>query len=196
MRLSEAHYTHSAYERRKRACTIALLAREHYESAFEPGCGYGHLTELLARRCTRLLATDADAATVERARQRLAHHRGVAIEHTCVPTQWPREKFDLIVLAEFLYYLPKVSIATLAACAAQSLEAGGEIIACHWRHPIPESDFSGDAAHEILEHWLGLERTDEHADRDFVLASWRRPLLSSGYGPPRPPVAANTCPVT
>ena len=88
---------------------------------------------------------------------------------------WPRQPFDLIVLAEFLYYLPRAAIVTLGERAAQSLKPGGEIVACHWRHPIPESDFSGDVAHRILEQALGLERSGEHVETDFVLASWRRP---------------------
>ena len=39
------------YEARKYALSLALLPRERYGAAFEPGCSIGVLTALLAPRC-------------------------------------------------------------------------------------------------------------------------------------------------
>ena len=52
------------YEARKYTVTTALLPRQRYGMAFEPGCSIGVLTALLAPRCDTLLACDAvpDAA--------------------------------------------------------------------------------------------------------------------------------------
>ena len=179
MRLTEAHYSTSAYEQRKRALTIDALPKPRYERAFEPGCGYGHLSELLAPRCTRLVACDIDAATIAEARRRLAAYPNVHVEQRRIPDAWPEGDFDLIVLAEFLYYLPRVSIASVARKAARSLQPDGTLIACHWRHPIPESDFSGDDVHAILQAELEVECERDHVEPDFVLTQWRRRHRSS-----------------
>jgi SAM-dependent methyltransferase len=174
MRLNEQHYTTSAYEQRKRALTVDCLPHAHYEHAFEPGCGYGHLSELLAPRCTRLLATDIDTNTLAQARTRLAGHSNVYVKCLRVPDEWPLGEFDLIVVAEFLYYLSRDSIAAVARAAARSVRNDGTLVACHWRHPIPESDFSGDAVHEILQSELGMECQRQHVEDDFVLTQWRQ----------------------
>jgi SAM-dependent methyltransferase len=99
----------------------------NYASAFEPGCGYGHLIELLAPRRARVLAADADAQTAACARTRLSRHVGVTVIQANVPVDWPEETFDIIVLAEFLYYLPHASIVILARNAARSLKSQGEL---------------------------------------------------------------------
>jgi len=50
------------YEARKYAISVALLPRERYGAAFEPGCSIGVLTTMLAPRCDRLLACDAQTS--------------------------------------------------------------------------------------------------------------------------------------
>src|SRR5665213_696736 len=52
------NFATSSYEQRKYAHTVAALPNEHFCNVFEPGCSIGVLTELLAPRCERLLATD------------------------------------------------------------------------------------------------------------------------------------------
>ena len=94
----------SAYEQRKYAVTMASLPRRHYGSVFEPGCSIGVLTEMLATRCDRLLATDVVPAALDRARSRLAALRHVTLEQRAIPEEWPEAIFDLIVLSEIAYY--------------------------------------------------------------------------------------------
>src|ERR1700739_2653337 len=59
------------YEQRKYAITLALLPRQHYRHAFEPGCSIGVLTALLTERCSQVTASDVAAAALESARRRL-----------------------------------------------------------------------------------------------------------------------------
>ena len=68
------------YERRKRALTTAMLPRERFRNAFEPGCSIGTLTDLLAPRCDRLTATDVADSALDSARARAARNdrRGVS----------------------------------------------------------------------------------------------------------------------
>ena len=62
----------SAYERRKRALTLASLPRERYRSALEVGCSVGALAVDLAGRCDRVLAIDDSATAIDLARRRTA----------------------------------------------------------------------------------------------------------------------------
>src|SRR5580693_465333 len=92
------------YEARKYAITVALLPRERYGTAFEPGCSIGVLTARLAPRCASLLACDAIDSAVASARTRTARLPGVRVERRMIPRDWPPGEFDLIVFSEILYY--------------------------------------------------------------------------------------------
>ena len=108
------------YEARKYAVSTALLPRQRYGRAFEPGCSIGVLTAMLAPRCDALLACDAVPDAVSSARARTAGLPGVRVEQRAVPGQWPPGSFDLIVLSELLYYFEPAWDSTPAArgCAA------------------------------------------------------------------------------
>ena len=79
------------YERRKRALLLAMLGRETYLHAFEPGCGAGDLTRILARRCSRLCAVDVSIAAIGHCRGRLAADgiSNVDIMVLDLPRHWP-----------------------------------------------------------------------------------------------------------
>src|ERR1700727_3460886 len=77
------------YEARKYALTVALLPRERYGTAFEPGCSVGVLTAALSSRCDSLLACDAIADAVASARSRTAGRAGGRVEQRVVPSAWP-----------------------------------------------------------------------------------------------------------
>ena len=73
------------YEARKYALSVALLPRQRYSTAFEPGCSIGVLTARLAARCDSLLSWDAVADAVASARSRTACLPGVLVEQACGP---------------------------------------------------------------------------------------------------------------
>ena len=173
MRLSYEHYSLSSYEQSKRAATLAFLGRERYARAFEPGCAYGHLSKPLSERCDALLAWECDKATRDKALDCLSPHENIEVELASVPEMWPTGDFGLIVLSEFLYYLTPEEIEEVAALAAASLSDGGELIACHWRHPIPESDLVGDEVHRIIDEHARLTKIRETVENDYVLTLWR-----------------------
>jgi methylase of polypeptide subunit release factors len=97
------NFATSSYEQRKYALTINSLPRERYRNAFEPGCSIGVLSELLASRCERLLATDIVSSALEQAEQRLSKYENVVVESRAIPGSWPDEVFDLVVLSEVAY---------------------------------------------------------------------------------------------
>ena len=51
----------------------------------------------------------------------------------------------------------------------QSLAPTGHLIACHWRHPMPENPTGGDEVHERLRANSRWQSVAVHIEKDFVL---------------------------
>lgn len=165
---------HRWYERRKRALTIAALTRRRYRRTFEPGCGLGLLTELLATRCDELVAADAASTAVAAAARRVADRPNVRLEVMAVPDAWPEGLFDLIVLSELGYYLERSGVAALGDMVAARLTADGELLAVHYRPDTGEHRTNGDVVHELLGAARGLTRIVHHVEEQFLLDVFRR----------------------
>ncbi|HEX3824626.1 MAG TPA: SAM-dependent methyltransferase [Mycobacteriales bacterium] len=162
------------YERRKYALTIASLPKPRYLRCFEAGCSIGVLTSMLAPRCVSLLAADITASSVVATRQRLEGRPGVTVEQLTLPADWPDGSFDLIVLSEIGYYLAKEDLDELVTRATESLEAGGTLIAVHWRHGVADYPLRGEDVHEVIEASPYLERLARHDEEDFLLEVFAR----------------------
>ena len=174
MRQTYEYYRDAWHERRKRQLLLSALRRPRYQRVFEPDCGFGHLTRALAQRCENVVAADRDELAVAQAQLDLGQMPNVDLSTMRVPEEWPQGYFDLIVLGEFLYYLTRDQIRAVARCALQSLEPNGELIACHWRQPMPESQIGGDEVHAELHAALPLQFALRHQEADFILESWSR----------------------
>ena len=163
----------SAYERRKYALTMASLPNEHYGSVFEPGCSIGVLTELLATRCDRLLATDLIPSVLERARVRLEHSPQVVLSPLAIPGSWPKGRFDLVVLSEIAYYFDATTLERVIERTLESTGPGAHVVGVHWRGQT-NYPLSGDGAHEIIGSCSALTRLVHHVETDFILEVWER----------------------
>jgi SAM-dependent methyltransferase len=162
------------YEARKYAVTVALLPRERYGAAFEPGCSIGVLTAQLAARCDSLLACDAIPAAVASARSRTVALPSVRVEQRVVPREWPMGSFDLIVFSEILYYFDDADLDQVLRLGLLALRPGGHLIAVHWRHPAPDHPRTGDEVHEILAGRPRLARLARYRDPDFTAEVYTR----------------------
>jgi SAM-dependent methyltransferase len=156
------------YETRKYALTVALLPRDHYGTAFEPGCSIGVLTERLASRCGSLLACDAIPDAVASARARTTGLPGVRVERRTIPGQWPRRPFDLIILSELLYYFGDADLNEVLRLAVSSLRPDGHLLVVHWRHPAPDHPRTGDETHDVVAGHPALARLAGYRDPDFT----------------------------
>jgi hypothetical protein len=167
------HFATSSYELRKYALTVASLPRSRYDSAFEPGCSIGVLSEQLATRCHQLLATDLVIDAVAVATRRLEGHRHVRVEHRAIPEQWPHEIFDLIVFSEIAYYFDEPALGEIMDLVARSTGTGAHLIAVHWRG---ETDYplTGDHAHELIACTPTLRSVVHHEEEEFLLDVWER----------------------
>lgn len=162
------------YERRKYAISLAQLPARRYRSGFEPGCSIGVFTEMLARRCDRLLACDVAAAAVHAAQQRTRDMPHARVERRDIPRQWPSGRFDLIVFSEMLYYFAEPDLGQILDCAVRALQPGGTLLAVHWRHPVADYPRSGDDVHQALAARPGLGRLVSHIEPDFLAEIYLR----------------------
>ncbi|KXV15723.1 methyltransferase [Caballeronia megalochromosomata] len=163
---------HRWYERRKRALTLASLPHERYVRAFEPGCGNGELTALLAPRCDALIATDIAEDAVALTRQRVAQCPNVEVQQMLLPDHWPVGKFDLVILSEIGYYLDEPQLWHVVEHIHRTLAHDGAVVACHWRRSIEGWIQNGDEVHARLRGRMSLPLLSHYWDDDLVLDVW------------------------
>jgi SAM-dependent methyltransferase len=157
-------FTSRWYEERKYALTVAALPAKEYARGLEIGCSIGVLTAMLSARCLSLTALDASPRALELARSRVQSH--VTLLQGSVPQDWPAGTWDLIVLSEVGYYLGSEDLTQLLDLVERHLVPGGAVVACHWRHPVPDYPLTGDQVHQALARWPRLSRLEEE---DFLL---------------------------
>lgn len=171
------------YERRKRALTLACLPRERFAYGFEPGCANGELSAALATRCDRLLASDGIDKAVSLARLRLKDCANVQVRKAWVPQEWPHDKFDLIVLSEFLFYVSPQTVQDIAQLAQKTLLPGGVILACHWLHPVSQCVLTGEQVHQRLNDCIELTKQCHVVEPDLMIDVWRAgPSIGAAEG--------------
>ena len=167
------HYRSDFQEQRRHHLLVSMLESPTYHRTFEPACASGTLTGLLAERSFEVIAWDGSANAVRHAQDALTGRANVQISQGEVPANWPDGTFDLIVLSDFLYYLPENSIRTVAQKSRKSLAPGGTVMACHWRGIA--HDFltpGGEAVHRILVDELGGPNGPCFCDRRQEIAGW------------------------
>ena len=160
----------SWYERRKRSVLLASLPSERYRCAWEPGCSLGHLTAELSRRCDRLTASDISPRAIAGARHLVASEH-VRIDVAQTPVQPPDlapGSCDLVVLSEFLYYLPARTRAATIELAVKLLSPGGHLVTAHWRDHPADAHCSGEQANAEVVAALGSSLV-HHLDEHFIL---------------------------
>jgi SAM-dependent methyltransferase len=170
--------SHRWYERRKRALLLGALPHEHYARAFEPACGNGELTALLAPRCVELIATDIAADAVALTRKRVSDLRNVEVAQMLLPDAWPEGPLDLIVLSEIGYYLDEPQLWHVVEHVHRTLSPEGAVIACHWRKPIDGWSRNGEEVHATLRGRLSLPLLAHYWDDDMMLDVWTRDTKS------------------
>jgi len=144
----------SGYERMKYDATLAALRRARYRRGLEIGCSIGVLTARLATRCDSLLSIDVAEKALQAARERCRAFANVEFDKVRVPTKWPAGRFDLIILAEVVYYLDAGDVSRLAEQVRASTEPGGDVLLVHWTGPT-NYPLSGDEAAELFTTALG-----------------------------------------
>ena len=167
-------YRSNWLERRRLDLLVAMLPHELYGSIFEPACANGSLTRRLASRGGRVVGWDGSPNAIAQARRFVDMHTHVELAEKSVPDDWPEVPFDLVVLSDFLYYLPTERIIDVALLSARTVRACGSIVGCHWRGSA--HDFlvdGGDAVHAVLADVLGPPEMS-YIDERHVIDVWNR----------------------
>lgn len=154
------------YEQRKRDLTVGSLPDRRYHRGLEIGCSIGMLTEMLAPRCTDLIAVDISERAVAQARARAGSRVDIRVLDVLV--DFPEGEFDLIVLSEVGYYWGDAGLRAALRRVRSHLTHGGVLVACHWRHPVDDYPMSGDEVHAAIAT-QGWTRLVGHLEQDFVL---------------------------
>lgn len=184
----EAAYTHSAdpwrsaspryrYQRVKYESLVALLPPGRvYADVLDIGSGLGTLTRLLAPRAERVLGLDLAQAAVDRAVQASAGFDNVAFRQadaSALPAELDG-RFDLVVVADTLYYLAAVGDEALDAVVhriADLLVPGGTVLVAN--HYFSRWDRDSRLTRRIHDRFAESARfalVSEHR-RPFYLAS-------------------------
>ena len=127
---------------------------------------------MLAPRCGQLLISDGSETAIKLARLRVASSPNVEATVAWLPADWPDGLFDLIVLSEWLYYVPVEDLDLLVAKVRACLGPDGIVVACHWRAPIAGCSLDGDAVHARLAAGLSLPHLSSLQEHDFRLDVW------------------------
>ncbi len=94
------------FERERHTQMLRLaLAQGSISSALEVGCAAGAFTVQLAPHCKRLTVIDVVPQAIERSRRRIRGSPHISWIVSDVQQFSPDERFDLIVVAEVLYYI-------------------------------------------------------------------------------------------
>ena len=118
------------YQRRKYETILSLLPAHRFRSAVDLGCGVGLMTRMLASHADTVLGLDLAQAAIDSAQARTPMPPSVRFAQADL-LDLPRTmdgQFDLVVLADTLYYLRPIDealLAQLALRAAQLLVPGG-----------------------------------------------------------------------
>lgn len=139
----------SDYERRKYDDTIAMLGGRRFASGFEIGCSIGVLTARLAAVCDALLSVDINARALQAARVRCAHLEHVSFAEMAVPHEFPKARFDLVVVSEVAYYWSDADL-KLAIDRICDSAPGGQIELVHFLPPVEDYVRDGDAVHAMF----------------------------------------------
>lgn len=83
------------------------LGPSPFINGLEVGCAEGVFTDLLAKRCQRLMALDISATAVDRAKQKNIPNASFVVTDLFSWTPPPRTSFDIVVFGDVLYYLDK-----------------------------------------------------------------------------------------
>lgn len=173
------------YQKRKYETLVALLPPgRRYARVLDVGCGLGALSRLLAPRAGHVLGLDLAQAAVERATTASAGIANIAFRQgdAGALAMDLHGQFDLVVVADTLYYLMETDEAALDAVAhaiAQVLRPGGTCLLAN--HYFSRWDRDSRLSRRIHDRFIVAPEftlISEHR-RPFYLAS----LLSTGHPP-------------
>ncbi|MEX3960376.1 beta-1,4-N-acetylglucosamine oligosaccharide N-methyltransferase NodS [Trinickia symbiotica] len=116
------------HERHRQMLHLSL-SKGSIKSALEVGCARGAFTEKLAPHCERLTVIDIVPRAIARTRERMKDAPHINWIVSDVQHFRSKEQFDLIVVAEVLYYLDGIAeVRTAVRNLARMLAPAGQLV--------------------------------------------------------------------
>jgi SAM-dependent methyltransferase len=153
------NYSSSEYEREKYAATLTAIGTGPYAQVLEIGCSIGIFTQLLAPRCSALVAMDYSPRALELATARVGSLANVELLQGTFPEQVPTRSWDLVVCSEVLYYLDRPALANALEWLRAQLAGGARVVTVSWRGPGASEPLRGDEVHDTLASKLASAHT-------------------------------------
>ncbi|MGY4501465.1 2-polyprenyl-3-methyl-5-hydroxy-6-metoxy-1,4-benzoquinol methylase [Bradyrhizobium sp. GM24.11] len=179
---------HNPFERERHTQLLRLsLSNGAVSTGLEIGCAAGAFTEKLAPHCKRLTVIDVMPRAIGRAVQRTKRWSHISWAATDILQFSTEELFDLIVVAEVLYYLEDMTrMRTAIDKMVKILAPGGYLVfgsardaTCRrWGHVAGAETVITILTEALIE----VERVQcqgQSADEDCLLVRFRNPERSS-----------------
>jgi SAM-dependent methyltransferase len=168
------------YQQRKYNSLLSMLPQHKYRNVLDIGCGLGAFTRKLAPFSEAILGTDISEVAITRARQLSANYSNVRYSvATALEAPGSRAAFDLIVLADTLYYLDSPSterIRTIAHALTSMLLPGGLLLLVnHYFFKFDRASRITRATHDIFSYGPLLTRVAEYRRAFFLATLLQRP---------------------
>jgi SAM-dependent methyltransferase len=167
---------HFRYQQSKYATMLSLLPRRRYKRALDLGCGLGNLTRLLGKHADRVLGIDVSHVAVAQARQgtpeqsNLQFQQGDALNLS----RDLDNGFDLVVIADTLYYLSPLSDEVLHTVRERVLDllvpGGILLLVNHFTLNLDPGSRWSPKIHQVFRSACGFTTIHE-SRRRFYLAS-------------------------
>lgn len=175
---ADARYT---YQRRKYEALSGMLAGRRYNNVLDLGSGLGDLARLLADCSERVLGLDISQVALDRAsgrHQAVSNLRFAQADVLNLPAHYDGA-FDLVMVADMLYYLPQPiedsTLKQLATRLAQLLQPGGTLLlANHFFFAADPDSRLSRRIHQAFAWSPSFQVISEHR-RPFFLASLLAP---------------------
>lgn len=173
------------YQRLKYDTLSSLLPARRFSRALDIGCGLGLLAERLASRADHVLGIDISTVAIAAARARTSHIPNVRYAQGDLLSLDAalNGRYDLVVVADTIYYLPPphddALLKRVALCLARLLAPGGVLlVANHYFARLDRASRLSRRIHEALRWSPALELFAEHR-RPFYLACLLVPASST-----------------
>ena len=165
------------YQQRKYDSLLSMLPARRFRNALDVGCGLGSFTRKLAPFCNHILGTDISAEAIRQARKLSSAHSHVdySQEDMLEQSGSPREgTFDLIILADTLYYIDPLTDARLNSIArnisSQMTPGGLLLLVNHYFFGVDRASRSTRDIHDMFPQTSICGRVAEYR-RAFFLAT-------------------------
>jgi SAM-dependent methyltransferase len=168
------------YQQRKYDSLLSMLPQRRFQSVLDIGCGRGAFTRKLAPFAAEILGTDISEVAITQARMLSKEQRNISYS-TAPMLEAPdtEQRFDLIVLADTLYYAEAPSaerFKTISRNIGARLVPGGLLLLVnHYFFGIDPPSRATRMTHNIFRANPELNCVAEHRRAFFLATLLQRP---------------------